>query len=491
MATATNTTTTGVLIIGAGFSGLGTAIRLAQAGITDYVICERAGDVGGTWRDNTYPGAACDIPSLIYSYSFVPNPDWSRAYSGGPEILAHIHHMADRFGLRDRIRFNTAITGLAYDDQTATWTATAQDGSAITARAVVSAGGALIDASYPDIPGIETFRGHTMLSSAWDHDYDFAGKRVAVIGTGASAVQIIPELVATAGRVQVFQRTPGWVLPKFNPSHPAWLTGLFRRSPEAQAALRRALFLAHELAAVGVVWNSPATTLLQQLGRLYLKRSVGDPWLRRQLTPRYRMGCKRILLSNDYYPALQADNCKLITWPIYAISENGIRTAEGIEHQADCIVFATGFDVYNAGTPFPITGSCRRVLGDEWSAGAQAYKSVTVSGYPNLFLTVGPNSGPGHNSLLAYSEAQIDYIVQAITFLRSQGLRSLEVIKDVQEEFNRDIQRRLSRTTWNSGCSSWYLTADGFNATMYPGLATQYTRDLATFDPGDYHSVSA
>nr|CTQ97577.1 Cyclohexanone monooxygenase (EC 1.14.13.22) [Kibdelosporangium sp. MJ126-NF4] len=493
MATKRNqrTTHTEVLIIGAGFSGLGTAIRLTQAGVTDFVICERASDVGGTWRDNTYPGAACDIPSLVYSYSFVPKPDWSRAYSGGEEILSYIRHMADQFGLRERIRFNTAVTGLTYDDDTGTWTASTQDGQTFTARAVVSAVGALTDASYPDIDGIDTYRGHRMLSSAWDHGYDFTGKHVAVVGTGASAVQIIPELVRTAANVKVFQRTPGWVLPKANPRHPGWLTSLFRRVPGAQAALRQALFYGHEAMALGVVWDSAATSALQTIARLYLRQSVADPWLRRRLTPDYRMGCKRILITSDYYPALQADNCKLITWPIYAISPNGIRTAEGIEHEVDCIVFATGFDVYNAGTPFPITGSGGRLLGDEWMTGAQAYKSVAVAGYPNLFFTVGPNSGPGHNSLLVYSEAQIDYIVKAITFIRRDRLRSLDVRKDVQEEFNRELQRRLARTTWNSGCHSWYLTSEGFNAAMYPGFATQYTRGLATFDPSDYHTAKA
>ncbi|ONI84207.1 4-hydroxyacetophenone monooxygenase [Actinosynnema sp. ALI-1.44] len=484
-------TTTGVLVIGAGFSGLGTAIRLSQAGITDFVICERAGDVGGTWRDNTYPGAGCDVPSLVYSYSFAPNPNWSRAYSGGAEILAYIRHMTDQFGLRERIRFNTDITRLVYDDDTGTWTASTKDGHTITARAVVSAVGALANASYPGIDGLDTYRGHTMLSSAWDHSYDFTGKHVAVIGTGASAVQIVPELVAMAATVKVFQRTPGWVLPKANPHHPSWLTELFRRVPTTQTALRQALFYGHEAMALGVVWDSAVTTLLQQVSRRYLRRAVADPWLRRRLTPDYRMGCKRILITSDYYPALQAPNCKLITWPIYALSANGIRTAEGIEHQVDCVVFATGFDVYNAGTPFPISGSGGRVLGDEWLAGAKAYKSVAVAGYPNLFFTLGPNSGPGHNSLLVYSEAQIDYIVQAISLIRRDGLRSLEVRKDVQEEFNRDLQRRLARTTWNSGCSSWYLTGDGFNATMYPGFATQYARGLATLDPDDYLATKA
>ncbi|MBA0126204.1 NAD(P)/FAD-dependent oxidoreductase [Haloechinothrix sp. YIM 98757] len=488
------TTSTTVLIIGAGFAGLGTAIRLKQAGITDFVILERGSDVGGTWRDNTYPGAACDVPSLLYSFSFVPNPDWRRAYSGSREILEYIHHMVDTFDLRRHIRFHTNVTGLEYHEETALWSARTEDGSSFTARAAVMATGPLSNASLPDIPGIDTYQGHTIHSARWDHDYDFTGKHVAVIGTGASGVQIIPELAARARKVKVFQRTPGWVLPKPNPGHPAWLTAAFRRAPVVQAFLRQALFWGHEAIALGVVWDSMATTALQGLARTYLRLAVKDSWLRRQLTPDFRIGCKRILMTSDYYPALQRDNCKLITWPIYTLSPNGIRTAEGIEHDVDCIVFATGFDVCKTGTPFPITGPGGRSLGDDWAAGAQAYKSVSVAGYPNLFFTFGPNSGPGHNSVLVYNEAQIDYIVKAVELIHDQHVRTLEVRKDIQDGFNHDIQKRLARTTWNSGCTSWYLTEDGFNATMYPGFATQYARQLATLDLDDYevthHPVS-
>lgn len=474
------------LIIGAGFAGLGTAIRLRQAGITDFVILERAGELGGTWRDNTYPGAECDVPSLLYSYSFVPNPDWSRAYSGSAEILDYIRRMADKFDLHRHIRFDTNVTGLTYDEASASWSAETEHGETFTARTTVMAAGPLANASYPDIPGIETYRGHKMLSAEWDHDYDLTDKRVAVIGTGASGVQIVPKLVEHARSVKVFQRTPGWVLPKPNPQHPGWLKTLFRHRPGVQGLMREALFLAHELVALGVVWDSPATTVLQGLARAHIRGIVRDPWLRRQLTPDFRIGCKRVLMTSDYYPALQRDNCKLVTWPIYAISSNGIRTAEGIEHEVDCIVFATGFDVCKTGTPFPVTGSGGRTLGDEWSSGAQAYKSVSVPGYPNLFFTFGPNSGPGHNSVLVYNEAQIDYIVTAIAALRERGLRAMEVKRDKSEEFNRDIQKRLESTTWNSGCQSWYLTEDGYNATMYPGFATQYVRRLAEVDLDDY-----
>jgi cation diffusion facilitator CzcD-associated flavoprotein CzcO len=314
-----------------------------------------------------------------------------------------------------------------------------------------------------------------------------AGKRVAVIGTGASAVQIIPELVKTAAKVTVFQRTPGWVLPRLDFDHPGWAKQMFRHVPGAGELTRQAWFWGHEAAAVGMVWDSAATTAIQLVAKANLRKQIRDPWKRRQLTPDFRAGCKRMLMSNDYYPALEKDNCKLVTWPIARIAPGGIRTADGIEHEVDCIVFATGFDVRTKnGTPFPIAGRDGRKLADEWSSGAYAYKSVSVSGYPNLFWTFGPNSGPGHNSALLYMEAQIDYIVEALRLIAERNVRVFDVRKDQQDRYNARIQRALAKTTWNSGCASWYLTDDGHNATMFPGFATQFTRQLARVNLDDY-----
>ena len=478
--------TASVLIIGAGFAGLGTAIRLLQSGIDDFVILERDDRVGGTWRDNTYPGAACDIPSVLYSYSFAPNPHWSRAYSGGAEILRYIEGLVDRYGLHRHIRFGEDVTALNFDEDTGTWTADVRSGTTYTARAAVMAPGPLANVSWPDIRGLDSYTGHKIHSARWDHDYDMSGKRVAVIGTGASAVQIIPELVKKAAKVKVFQRTPGWVLPRPNFPHPDWAKQLFRHIPLTEQLARQAWFWGHEAAAVGMVWNTPATDAIQLVAKAHLRRQIRDPWKRRQLTPDFRAGCKRMLMTNDYYPALEKDNCKLVTWPIATISPNGIRTADGIEHEVDCIVFATGFDVAKTGTPFPVAGRDGRKLADEWSSGAYAYKSVSVSGYPNLFLTFGPNSGPGHNSALLYMEAQIDYIVAAVRLIAEMDFHSLDVRQERQDAYNTDIQRRLKGTTWNSGCNSWYLTADGHNGTMFPGLASQFTRQLARVDLDDY-----
>ncbi|RDI44985.1 flavin-containing monooxygenase [Nocardia mexicana] len=476
-----------VAIIGAGFAGIGAAIRLRQRGVGNYAIFERGDRVGGTWRDNTYPGAACDIPSRLYSYSFAPNPEWSQTYSGSAEILGYIESMVDEFGIRPQIRFGHTVTGLVYDEENGWWeVAFAGRRRKVLARTVVLAAGPLANAGFPDIPGIDDYEGHKIHSARWDHDYDFAGKKVAVVGTGASAVQIIPELVRRAGSVKVYQRTPGWVLPRVNRRTNAVTRQLYRQVPLTQRLARQAWFWGHESVALGVVWNSPLTRVVESVATMHLRSQVSDPWLRRQLTPDFRAGCKRLLLSNDYYPALQRENCTLVTWPIARIAPQGIRTAEGIEHRADCIVFATGFEVSKQGTPIPVTGRDGRLLADDWAGGAYAHKSVTVAGYPNLFLTFGPNSGPGHNSALVYMEAQIDYLTEAIGLVVDRGLRSLEVRRDRQDRYNRRLQRRLTATTWNSGCRSWYLTEDGFNPTMYPGFGTQYTRQLARVDPDDF-----
>ncbi|MEZ0363824.1 flavin-containing monooxygenase [Mycobacterium sp. pUA109] len=478
------------LIVGAGFTGLGAAIKLGQAGVDDIVILERADRVGGTWRDNTYPGAACDIPSLLYSFSFVPNPTWSRAYSPAEEICRHIEDMADCFDVRRHIHFGTEVSGLTFDEDAGQWSIATTGGRTYRARTVILASGPLSDASFPDIRGLDDYQGHKIHSARWDHDYDFTGKRVAVIGTGASAIQIIPELVKTAGHVKVFQRTPGWVLPRADVPIPPRLQQMFAAMPATQRLARLALFIGHEASATALVWDSPLTKAVAWAGKAHLRRQVKDPWLRRQLTPDFTPGCKRMLVSSDYYPALQQDNCKLIDWPIATLSPAGIRTSDGIEHHLDAIVFATGYDVHLTGPPFPVHGLSGRSLQAQWRDGAQAYKSASAHGYPNLFFMSGPNSGPGHNSLLVYVEGQLDYAVRAITTIVDNDLRYLDVRENVQSTYNSRLQQRLTKTTWMTGCSSWYLTKDGFNATMYPGFATQYLRQMRDFQFSDYSAVA-
>lgn len=478
------------LIVGAGFTGLGAAIKLKKSGVDDIVIVERADDVGGTWRDNTYPGVACDIPTMLYSFSFARNPAWSRMYPSGGEIRDHIRDLTDQHDLRRLIRFGTEVTGLSFAEDTGVWTATTNGRRKICARTVVLASGPLADHSLPDIRGIETYKGTKIHSASWDHDFDVTGKRIGVIGTGASAVQLVPEMVKDAAFVKVFQRTPGWVLPRPDVGIPDSVQQLFAKVPAAQELTRQALFWGHEACAAALVWNTPLTGLVSALGRAHLRLRIKDKWLRRQLTPDFTPGCKRMLISNDYYTALQKENCKLIDWPIATLSPAGIRTSDGIEHHLDAIVFATGYDVHLSGPPFPVTGLGGRSLQQDWAAHAEAHKSASVHGYPNLFLMTGPNSGPGHNSLLVYIEGQIDYAVAGITTILAQNLRYLDVRADVQRRYNAAIQQRLTKTTWMSGCSSWYLTADGFNASMYPGLATQYLRQMRQFRFDDYAAVA-
>lgn len=477
------------LIVGAGFTGIGAAIKLTQAGVDDLVILERSDRVGGTWRDNTYPGAACDIPSLLYSFSFVKNPTWSRAYSPADEIRRHIEDMVDDFDLTRLIRFGVEVNGLVFDESEGVWTVKTKGRKRLKARTVVLASGPLPDHKWPDIRGLETYEGHKIHSAQWDHDYDFSGKRVAVIGTGASAVQIVPELAKQAEFVKVFQRTPGWVIPRVDVAMPTAAQTLLTKVPAVQEIARQALYWGHEVAATALVWDTPLTGLVARLGKAHLHRQVKDPWLRRQLTPDFTPGCKRMLVSSDYYPALQRDNCKLIDWPIATMSPVGIRTSDGLEHHLDAVVFATGYDVHLTGPPYPVTGIGGRSLSAEWTTGAQAYKSINAHGYPNLFFMTGPNSGPGHNSLLVYVEGQLDYTVRAVTTILRERLRYLDVRADVQRRYNERIQKRLAKTTWMSGCSSWYLTADGFNASMYPGFATQYLRQMRDFRSADYHMV--
>ena len=480
-----------VVIIGAGFAGVGAAIRLQQRGINDIVILERDVRPGGTWRDNTYPGAACDIPSRLYSYSFAPNPDWSRTYSGSSEILGYIDAMVADHDLDRLIRYGSNVTGLTFEEECGRW-AIAVSGGLCYARTVVVASGPLSTPGFPDIPGIDDFAGKRIHSAAWDHDYDFAGKRVAVIGTGASAVQIIPQIVKKAKAVKVFQRTPGWVLPRMDRRVAERTQKMYRTVPLTQMLARKAWFYGHESMALAIVWDTPLTRLVSWISKAHLRQQVSDPWLRRQLTPDFRPGCKRLLMSSDYYPALQEDNCTLVTWPIAKITEAGIRTAEGIEHQVDCIVFATGFEVSKQGSPIPIFGRDGRELAPEWCKGAYAYKSYAVSGYPNLYLTFGPNSGPGHNSALVYMEEQIEAIALTIDTILKQDLQLLDVRRDVQDRLNEDLQRRLTKTTWNSGCRSWYLTDEGFNATMFPGFASQFAQQMRSVDlTADFTAVAA
>ncbi|MDX1668960.1 MAG: NAD(P)/FAD-dependent oxidoreductase, partial [Limnobacter sp.] len=350
------------LIIGAGFGGLGMAIKLKEAGLSNFVILERANEVGGTWRDNQYPGAACDIPSNLYSFSFAPNPNWNSSYSGSKEIQSYIKHLVKEFRLRRHIQFDQTVCDASLDETQGVWQVETSHGTVWKARTVVMASGALSNAKYPDIRGLDTFKGKKLHSSQWDHRYNLKGKRVGVIGTGASAIQIIPNIVDKVDKLKVFQRTPAWVMPRLDFKRPAWAKLLFDKLPVTQRVTREGLYWAHEAMALAVIWDSPLRKIAQRLSLQMLKTQVKDRWMRRQLKPDFKIGCKRVLVSNDYYPALQKPNAELITWPIASICEQGIKTAEGLVHECDAIVFATGFDVPKSGTPYPVRGLNGKLL---------------------------------------------------------------------------------------------------------------------------------
>jgi cation diffusion facilitator CzcD-associated flavoprotein CzcO len=441
-----------IVIIGAGFSGLGMAIELKRAGINDFVLLERAAEVGGTWWENTYPGCACDIMSLLYSVSFEPKNDWSRLYPQQQEILDYLRHCADKYGITPHISFGTEVTGAEYDDETGTWRVfTAGTEHPITARALIAGMGPLHLPKIPDISGLERFRGKVFHSAEWDHGYDLSGKRVAVIGTGASAIQFVPQIAPTVARLHVFQRTPPWVLPKPDRPLAAAEHRLMRKVPP------------------------------------HLRRQIPDPGLRQQLVPDYTIGCKRILVSNDYYPALTRDTVDLVTDPVKEIGEDWILTGDGTRRQVDAIIFGTGFHVADAFDNAHIVGANGLKIQDAWRDGIEAYLGMAVAGFPNMFLLLGPNSGLGHNSMVFMVEAQARYVRQCIQLLERDGSRQIQVRPEVQREFNRTIQGRLREAVWGAGgCMSWYLDENGVNRAAWPGSTVSYWLRTRRMRRSDY-----
>jgi cation diffusion facilitator CzcD-associated flavoprotein CzcO len=471
-----------VAVIGSGFAGLGMAIRLRQIGVEDFVVLERRGDVGGTWHDNTYPGCQCDVPSHLYSFSFAPNPDWSRTFSMQPEIEAYLRRCARDFGVLGHVRLHCAVTGACWDDERARWCLETSDGS-LEADVVVSGVGALSEPSIPELPGLERFRGATWHSAAWDHDHDLTGERVAVIGTGASAIQFVPRIQPRVGRLYVFQRTAPWIMP--HPDRPIspLEKRLFRRVPALQRLVRDAIYWARESFVVGFMHPRVMALAAERVARRHLRRQVPDPELRRRLTPRYRLGCKRVLLSNDYLPALQQPNVELVTDRIAEVREHSIVTADGSEREVDAIVFGTGFKVIDVPVAERVRGRDGRLLADVWDGTPQAHHGIAISGFPNFFMLLGPNTGLGHTSVVFMIEAQIAYVADALRTMRERGAAVAEVRPEAQAASTRAVQERLRGSVWNTGgCASWYLDAQGTNATIWPGSTWSYKRRTMRFD---------
>jgi len=465
----------GIVIIGAGFGGIGMGIALKKAGFHDFVILEKGDDLGGTWRDNQYPGCACDVPSPLYSYSFELNPDWSRLFAPQQEIWDYLRACAQKHGLDEHIRYGVKVERVDWDDGARRWhVETVENGElgGYRPRAVVSAGGALHLPSDPDIPGAGRFGGTSFHSARWDHSCDIAGKRVAVIGTGASAIQFVPAVAEQVSHLTVFQRTPPWIHPRPDVEIPPRMRAAFRKAPVTARALRDTIYLAMEVRALGFTINPKLMAPLQAMAVRHLESQVPDPGLRARLTPDYTIGCKRILLSSDYYPALQRPNVALVTDDITGITETGVRTADGAEHPADVIVYATGFRVVESVTSLNVAGRGGRKLAPET---LEAYRGVTVAGFPNLFMLLGPNTGLGHTSAVFMIESQIRHVLSCLRLLARSRADTIEVSEPAQRRYNDELQRRLRRAVWSEGgCRSWYLSPDGVNRTLWPGFTFEY-----------------
>jgi cation diffusion facilitator CzcD-associated flavoprotein CzcO len=475
-----------IAIIGAGFGGLGTAIRLSQRGERDFLVFERESDVGGTWWANTYPGCQCDIPSHLYSFSFAPNPDWTRTYPKQPELRDYLRRTADRFGVDERIRCNTKVTAATWDEAATRWTLETTDGT-YTADIVVAAPGPLSEPSIPDLPGLEAFEGTVFHTATWKHDHDLTGRKVAFVGTGASAIQAMPEIQPIVERMTVFQRTPPWVVPHRDRPITRAEKFLYRKVPAAQRLVRSLVYGLRELLVPGLAYRPQLMKGIEQVAHRHIARQVPDPALRAKVTPDYAIGCKRILPSNKWYPALGAENVELLTEAIAEVRRDGVVSAGGEFREADTIIFGTGFYV----TDIPLAGIVRgtdgRTLAEVWDRSPQAYRGATMAGFPNLFLLVGPNVGLGHNSIVFMIEAQINYILNALDQMGARGAARVEVRPDALKAYNDHLQSKMGRTVWNSGgCASWYIDANGKNTTIWPDFTWRFWQQTREFDAAAY-----
>lgn len=475
-----------VAVVGSGFGGIGASVALQRAGV-EHVVLERATDVGGTWRDNHYPGCRCDVPSHLYSFSFAPNPDWSETYSPQPEIQRYLRRVADEHGVVARTRFGHEVLDASWDDDAQRWRLRTAAGE-LTADVVVLANGPLAEPSRPDLPGIERFHGPSFHTARWRDDVELTGKRVAVVGTGASAIQAVPAIQPVVGHVTVFQRTPPWVLPHRNRRITGAERALYRRVPAAQRFVRGLVYWSRELVARPMLRNGAALARLEAMARRHAEKQVADPALRARLIPSYRPGCKRLLPSNDWYRAISAPNAELVDAGVREVTETGVIDERGHHHEADVIVWATGFHVTDNPVLARVHGRGGHTIADRFrTVGMEAYLGTTIPGFPNLFVIAGPNTGIGHTSLVVMMEAQIRYLVDALRTMDERGAGAVEVRETVARAWNDELQARAARTVWVSGgCASWYLDARGRNTTLWPDQTYRFVARTRRFDPGAY-----
>ncbi|MFF9842924.1 flavin-containing monooxygenase [Streptomyces sp. NPDC013740] len=476
-----------VAVIGSGFGGLGAAVRLRREGITDFVVLERADSVGGTWRDNSYPGCACDVPSHLYSFSFAPNPDWPRTFSGQRHIRAYLEHVTDTFGIRPHLRLGHEVTRMVWDEDELRWEIETSRGT-FSADVVVSATGPLSDPKIPDIPGLDGFTGKVFHSAQWDHDYDLTGKRVAVVGTGASAIQIVPAIQPKVGRLTLFQRTPPWVMPRADRAISAPERWLHRQLPFTTVARRGLLWGIRELQVSAFTKRPGELGLVEGLAKANMARAIKDPALRAKLTPSYRIGCKRILLSNSYYPALAQPNVDVVASGLKEVRGGTLVAADGTETEVDAIVFGTGFHVTDMPIAPRVIGAEGRSLADHWKGGMESLRGATVAGFPNWMTIIGPNTGLGNSSMILMIESQLNYMADYLRQLDTLGGRSaLAARPSAVGAWNRKVQARMERTVWKAGgCESWYLDANGRNTTLWPGTTGEFRRETRTVDLAEY-----
>ncbi|KAA1011934.1 NAD(P)/FAD-dependent oxidoreductase [Paraburkholderia panacisoli] len=479
-----------IAIVGSGFAGLGMAIRLQQMGLTSFTIYEAAGDIGGTWRDNTYPGAACDVPSHLYSFSFEPNPAWSRAFGGQAEILAYLKHCARKYDVARYVRCNAKVAAARFDDARQLWRIEIiANGTREYSEAdvLIAANGALSRPALPRIAGLERFAGKLFHSARWDHTYALEGKRVAVIGTGASAIQFVPQIQPRVAHLDLFQRSAPWIMPKADKPVAPRARWLFRHLPLTQRFVRSAIYWQLESRALGFVVNPKLMALPMKLSRHYLEHSVKDPALRAKLTPNYRLGCKRVLLSSDYYRAVSQPNVDVVTAGIREIVADGVVTDDGVHRRADAIICGTGFQVNDVGAPFEVIGIDGADLGAMWLRdGPEAYLGVSIANFPNFFMLVGPNTLLGHNSMIYMIESQVQYIADCLRVLRERNARTMNLRPDVQRDFNARLQKEMRHSVWVSGCHSWYQTTGGKVTALWPGFTFSFRKRTRRVRPGDY-----
>ncbi|MGZ5198349.1 MAG: flavin-containing monooxygenase [Telluria sp.] len=462
------------IIVGAGFGGIGMAISLKRAGIDNFVLLEKSHDVGGVWRDNSYPGAACDVPSHLYSFSFEPNPNWTRVFSTQPEIHAYLRHCADKYGLQPHLRFGVQVERAEYDEEASLWRVTLADGSKLSSSLFISATGQLSRPLMPRIEGMDTFRGKAFHSARWDHSFPLQGKRVAVIGTGASAIQFVPAIADRVAQLTVFQRSPAYLLPRPDRAYSRWEHAMFARFPWTTKLYRLGIYLKYETRAIAFTRLRGLMKVAVGLPfKMLLARQVRDPALRARLVPAYPIGCKRILMSSDYLPAVARQNVNLVTDAIRRITPDGVETADGLVHAADAIIYGTGFAASEFLSPMRVTGRDGINLNDAWRDGAEAYLGVTVPGFPNFFMIYGPNTNLGHNSIVYMLESQIAHVMRCVAAMKEQGAAAIEVDPDRHQRFNARVQRRLAHTVWN-GCTSWYVDERGRNSVNWPGFTLSY-----------------